>query len=141
MPRTVRRLGLRLEPVLLYLTDRPVTHLLIDVIGRGIQGICVQAADRMTTVQHELAGGRYSGACVPATTTLRWRIDRADSCHKSGRASRTYKTDWHLVLPDEKASMTEVASDFYLELLNGLLGRHVQLLVEMGGPSNKQHQI
>ena len=68
----------------------------------------------MAAIQHELAGGRYGGAGVPTTTMLRPRIDRADSCHESRRASRTYKTDWLLVLPDEEAFLTEVASGVYL---------------------------
>ncbi len=95
----------------------------------------------MAAIQHELAGGRYGGAGVPATTSLRRRIDRADSCHEPLRASRTYKTDWLLILPDEKAALMEVALGFYLQLRKGLVGRHMQLLVEMEGPGGDQLQI
>jgi len=95
----------------------------------------------VASVQHELAGGSDGGPSVPLTTTLRWRIDRADSCHESWRASGTYKADWLFVLPEEKASLAKSASNGFLQLLTGLLGRDMQLLVEMRGPGNQKQQL
>jgi hypothetical protein len=46
-----------------------------------------------------------------------------------------------LILPDEKASLTKLALNCYLQLLTRLLGRHMQLLVEMRGPANQQQQL
>ena len=55
---------LLLKTIFVEVTNRAITHPLIDMIGNGIRQICRQATDRPTTIKQVLAQSSYTVTCV-----------------------------------------------------------------------------